>query len=516
MLNYKGSDHNFVDAIAPFRSRLPLLQLSSLIPPPHPSIRCSLHASTWDGVFAAVFSNIAGGILLSNFLVDLHATTFEIGLLAAIPMLVNLLQPLGACFSERTTSRHFYGLWIFGASRLLWLVLACAVLFFAWHQPANLHPLILWVVGVVITSSVLGALGSASWLSWMAALVPANLRGRYFGFRNSVVNLATLISIPLVGWCISSWPGGSIQGYGVLLVFGVVIGLVSLACQFWMQDVNPQEQQLLTQAVALEAQDNSAAADNSAPQIVAFLRRQFRNLGQQQNILIFLCYFGFWTFAVNLSSPFFNIYLLDNLAVDVKWVTLYNSFGAAASLLMLVIWGKISDRVGNRPVLLLVGILVAITPLLWLGIGTDSLSLWVLLPLLHIFSSSTWAAIDLCSNNIQMSIAPQQQCTFFAIAAAVAGGSGALGTLVGGSLAQLTDYGGLPGMFALSSVVRLVALLPLFFVYEQRGYSVMQVIRTFSFGHRVMPKMALPYPTELELEPAPQFELETVEKSTSP
>lgn len=516
MLNSQGSDHHSVDAIAPYRSKIALPQLNTLFPTLNPSIRSSLQASTWDGVFAAVFSNIAGGILLSNFLVDLHASTFEIGLLAAIPMLVNLLQPLGACFSERTTSRHFYGLWIFGSSRLLWLILACAILFFAWQQPADPHTLILWVMGVVITSSILGALGSASWLSWMAALVPARLRGRYFGFRNSVVNLATLICIPLVGWCISSWPGGAIQGYGLLLIFGVVIGMVSLGCQFWMKDVNPQEQQLLLQVITSEAEANPEIEfDNPAPRMLAFLGQQFQGLGQQRNILIFLGYFGFWTFAVNLSSPFFNIYLLDNLAVDIKWVTLYNSFGAASSLLMLVIWGKISDRIGNRPVLLLVGMLVAVTPLLWLGIGTDSLSLWVLLPLLHIFSSGTWAAIDLCSNNIQMSIAPKQHCTFFAIAAAVAGGSGALGTLVGGSLAQLTHYGGLPGMFALSSIVRLLALLPLIFVYEQRGYSVMQVIRTFSSGQRrVLPQMTLAYTPEL-IEPQAIFELETVEETVS-
>ncbi len=62
-------------------------------------IRKSLKASTADGVFAAVFDITTTGILLSNFLVELGANAVQIGMLSSIPMLVNLLQPLGAyCF----------------------------------------------------------------------------------------------------------------------------------------------------------------------------------------------------------------------------------------------------------------------------------------------------------------------------------------------------------------------------------------------------------------------------------
>jgi len=85
-------------------------------------------------------------------------------------------------------------------------------------------------------------------------------------------------------------------------------------------------------------------------------------------------------------------------------------------------------------------------------------------------SGGTWAAIELCSNNIQMEVAPlEHPSTYFAIAAAVAGVCGALGTTAGGIIAQVAHLGGLPGLFALSTVVRLVALLPLLFV---RGHAV--------------------------------------------
>jgi len=450
------------------------------------SIRTSLRASTIDGVFAAIFINIAGGVLLSNFLVELDASTVQIGLLAAIPMVVNLIQPLGAYLADRTASRHRYGLWIFAPSRLVWLVLVLGIMLFTWQQ-SDLHQLIYWTLGVMIVSNTFAALGSASWLSWLAALVPRQLRGRYFGWRNSAVNLTVLISLPLAGFGVSAWPGGSIQGYGVILLLGILAGIVSISFQFFMQDVNPQIQRSLpknTQRIqAKEAATSNRASEQSHSVLPSFWR--------DTNFLVFLLYFGFWAFAINLSSPFFNIYLLDNLALDIKWVTLYNSLASGATLLMLIVWGKLSDRVGNQPLLLGIGILVALTPLLWLGIGVSSASLWFWLPLLHIFIGGTWPAIELCSNNIQMEIAPiQQHSAYFAIAAAVAGGMGALGTVAGGYLAQFADYGGLKGMFVFSSVLRLVALLPLILVKEQQGKLVTQVVR--ALGAAAEPEVTLP------------------------
>lgn len=64
-----------------------------------------------------------------------------------------------------------------------------------------------------------------------------------------------------------------------------------------------------------------------------------------------------------------------------------------------------------------------------------------------------------------MELAPVDRPSgYFAIAAAVAGIFGGLGTTAGSFLAQFDYIGGLPGLFALSAIVRLIALLPLVFV----------------------------------------------------
>jgi MFS family permease len=475
------------------RATIPALESS--VPERSPKIskdeiRSSLRASTLDGVFATIFSTITGGVLLSNFLVELEATPLQIGMLASIPMVANLLQPLGAYWADCTTSRRLYGLWVYGISRLLWLPLAIAIIVFSQH-PTHPQQMIFATLAVMLATHVLGAMGSASWLSWLATLVPRQLRGRYFGFRNGAFSLTSLAALPLLGIAISRWMGGSIQGFGVMVGVAVVAGLISLGFQSRMTDVNPQtyHSAILKPATPIPESEIPGNFEGSVVEEVGLANSitnvekpetAYRSILSNSNFLLFLLYFGVWGFGVNLSNPFFNLYLLDNLSLDLSWVTLYNTLATGANLLMLLFWGKLADRIGNRPILLLDGLLVAVTPLFWLGTGATSTSIWLWFPLLHLLGGGTGAAIDLCLNNLQLAIAPVQHHTkYFAITAAIGGISGALGALVGGWLAQFADAGGMTGLFALSSILRLVGLLPLVWLQEPQRRSLKHILRQF-------------------------------------
>jgi Na+/melibiose symporter-like transporter len=331
-----------------------------------PEIRTSLRALTFESVFAAVFYSIIGGALLSNFLLELGAGPVEIGLLAAIPQMVNLLQPLGAYLVNRSTSFRWYFLCIFIPSRLVWLILLPAIVFVTSSHIAG-YQVVQLTIAILLVANIIEAFGRAPWLGWSAVLVSQRLRGRYFGFRNSILGLTNLVAVPLLGLAVSAWPGGTLQGYGAALVLGITLGLISVVCQLWMTDINPQLLKV-------------AHSDTSQPQGTDF------SLFKDANFLRFVLYLSIWCFAVNVSAPFFNLYMLDNLDIDISVVTIYHGLGTGANMLMLLLWGKLADRIGNRPLLLLVGVLVAVTPLLWLGVGSDQISFWIWLPLLHVLA----------------------------------------------------------------------------------------------------------------------------------
>lgn len=434
-----------------------------------PEIRRSLKASTLDGAFSSAFESIVKGVLISNFLLGLGAGALEVGLLTSIPMMAHLLQPLGAYFSEKATSRHLYCLWIFGIARLLWLLPAAGIFCFS-HGYLTAHDLTLLTMAVLALSTVLEAIGCAAWMSWMAVLVPVKLRGRYFSLRRSLSSLSALLTIPAGGWLVSSWMGSEIEGYGVVLVLAVLLGLASLGFQFQMSDVNPRQANTLS-VVAVAGENPSV--DCSAP--VPPTSQSGERAGNA-NFLTLLLFLGLWSFGVNLSAPFFNFYLLDTLHLNVQWVTLYSGLIYGAFFLMIVLWGRLADRVGNRPILIANCVLAAALPLLWLYTDGGVLSICLVLPLLHLMQGSTFAALDLCLANIQMELAPlSRQSGYFAIAAAVMGITGAAGATAGSLLAASSIFG-LPFLFALSALVRLVSITPLVFVREARAQPIRLLI----------------------------------------
>ncbi|MBD2138166.1 MFS transporter [Anabaena sp. FACHB-1237] len=425
-------------------------------------IRNSLRASTIDAIFASVFSLGTGGVLLSNFLVELNATPVIFGMLSSIPMIVNFIQPIGAYISEKTHSRFQYSLVTFGASRLLWISLLIGITAHSQNLLNNQKLIILTLI-ILLGSNLLAALGAPSWLSWLAMIIPSKLRGRYFGLRTSAANLTNLLCVPLAGIMISHWYSGSIQGYGLVVLISIIFGIMALGCQYFQVDINPQIQNHQLTEFSPTENNHSPANSNNSTQESSIIS----SLCQNTNFLIFLLYFSIWMLAVHLSAPFFNLYLLDTLNLDVSLVTIYSSLQTGANLLMLIFWGKLADKIGNRYILIFVGLLVAITPLLWIGISNRELDIWLWLPLLHIFAGITWGGIDICTTNMYLTIAPtRNQSIYFAIAAAVAGVSGALGTTIGGFITQIPYLGGLIGLFAISSILRFLGLIPLMFVKE--------------------------------------------------
>lgn len=451
-------------------------------------VRRSLRASTFDGTFSSVFENIVKGVLISNLLLGLGAGAFEVGLLTSIPMVAHLLQPLGAYFSEKTTSRHAYCLWIFGTARLLWLIPAVGIFMYS-HGSLTAQALTFLTMGVLTVSNILESVGCASWMSWMAMLVPVKLRGRYFSLRRSLSSLTALLTIPVGGWLVSRWMGGEVEGYGVVLIVAVLMGLASLCFQFYMSDVNPQAvkksvakksvaQKSVAETISVEPSKQAASDQEKVceEKVLEAKVGPVTDLSKSRNFLMLLLFLGVWTFSVNLSAPFFNYYLLDTLHLDVQWVTLYSSLRYGAFFLAIMLWGRLADRIGNRPVLIINCVLAAIIPFMWSFADGSLYSVWLALPLLHMAQGGTFAALDLCLANIQLELAPlARQSVCFAIAAAVMGVTGALGTTAGGYLAELSTVG-LPALFALTAIVRLVSIAPLLFVQEDRALSIRQLL----------------------------------------
>ncbi|HXG22415.1 MAG TPA: MFS transporter [Methylomirabilota bacterium] len=431
----------------------------SLAPQPLPVHR-ALRLSIWDGIFANLYANLTGGVFLVGYALALKASEVQIGLLAAFPLLANIIQPFSTYLIERLGRRRPLALLGGACARLLWLVLIALSLWLS-----SRRSLLYWSMWIVALSQVGTAVNNLAWMSWMADLVREEMRGRYFGLRNAALGVAALLASLAGGFFLDIWkeshPRGEMDALRVLFFLGVACGVTSLVIQSRIYEPPLHE------------------GDGSLP-----FRRRLLLPFYDCNFRRFLMFTVAWNFAVYFTAPFFAVYMLKSLKLSYTAVTAYAVLSSLADLASAQLWGRLSDRETNKPILVMASFFAALIPYGWLF--TDRDSAW-LFSLLHLEGGLFWAGIRLCTGNLVLKISPAaNRSIYFSVFNAVAGLTAVIAPIIGGfalkhlpALLQAVALSWNPFfvVFFVSSTLRLAALPLLAQVSEPRERSVWQAVR---------------------------------------
>lgn len=425
-----------------------------------PPVRQALRLSIWDGVLANLYANLTGGVFLVGYALSLRASEIQIGLLAAFPLLANVIQPFSTYVIERTGRRRPLALLGGAFARLIWLVLIGLSLFLASRQS-----LLFWSLWIVALSQVGTAVNNLAWMSWMADLVREEIRGRYFGLRNAALGAAALVATLIGGYFLDVWkeghPQGEMDALRVLFLVGVFCGIISLFIQYRIYEPPLRE------------------GDDALP-----FRQRLLLPFHDLNFRHFLIFIVAWNLAVYLTAPFFAVYMLKSLQLSYTAVATYAVLSSVADLASAQLWGRLSDRETNKPILLLTSFFAALIPYGWLFTDRDSS---LLLGFLHIEGGLFWAGIRLCTGNLVLKISPAaNRSIYFSVFNAVAGLTAVVAPILGGfalkhlpNLLQTLSLSWNPFLviFFVSSTLRLAALPLLTKVSEPRERSVWQAVQ---------------------------------------
>src|SRR5438067_1361696 len=118
------------------------------------------------------------GVFLAGFAVALDADNLAIGVLAAVPFFVQLLQIPATILVERLRRRRDICAWAAGISRVF-LIGAAAAPFLP--SPAG----VVTLIASLAAYQAVAAIAGCAWNSWMRDLVPASQFGRFFGRRTA-------------------------------------------------------------------------------------------------------------------------------------------------------------------------------------------------------------------------------------------------------------------------------------------------------------------------------------------
>lgn len=349
-------------------SHSPVSNRRDKLSPVEPHIKRSLKASIRDGAANAAMVGF-GESYLGAFAVFLKSTPLQVGVLAAVPPLIGALcQSVGVQLMELAKRRRMLLVIAASAQALVWVPLALLALF------AEHHPLVyLLTLGLVCLYFALGGTIAPIWNSLIGDIVPPSLRGRFFARRTRLMGPATFLALLSAGWALNFFHAQSELRFGFFCIF-LMAGAMRL-----LSVVS------LTQHVELPFH---------LPHEDKFSFWQFIERAPHSNFVKFVLFVASTNAAANFASPYFAVYMLQDLKIPFITYSLISAATVVAQFATLEHWGQLSDRFGNKKILNVTAVGVAIVPFFWLF----SSVYWYLI-LVQLLAGSLWAGFNLAAGN---------------------------------------------------------------------------------------------------------------------
>ncbi len=378
-------------------------------------VRTGMRAIINDGIASTAMGTLTSGTFLIAFALLLGASNLVIGLLAAIPPLLQLLQLPAIFLIEKVRNRKLIAVLSAGLSRLFWLFIIAIPFFFS----VSIGISVLLIS--LIAHSAFGAIAGCSWNSWIRDVLPQDNLGAFFSKRMRVATLTGIFLSILAAGFIDKWkalfPDKAVYGYSILFSAGLFAGITGL---------------LFVARIPEPKMEVSAEGGGFFSSLIKpFKNENFKNL------IVFLCS---WSFAVNLAAPFFTVYMLVRLKLDMSFIIFLSIISQVTHLLFLKIWGKFSDAFSNKSVLAVSGPMFMLSILLWTFTTLPDKHAFTL-PLLvgiYILMGMSTAGVNLATGNISFKLAPKGNATAFLTASNFAIAMAAsIAPILGGKFADL-------------------------------------------------------------------------------
>lgn len=416
------------------------------------------------GCLAMVFMHATRGGHQVAFIRSLGASEFHFGVIGAIAPFMVGLQFISALAVNRLPYRKRIWISVMVARRALvallalipWILSACA------PGPVLVWPFIL----LAALAQGMGTLCNPVFFSWMGELLPRASQTEFWAGRRKWLSWTGTVTLPAVAGFFYLFRDVDIQvTYLVVALVGVVAGVVDIL--LFIKIPEPR------------------AELSPDPHYVRLLE-PFRSKAFRRLIL----YSSTLTFGAMLGAPFFRLYLLKEIGLSVHVVVLIFACHALGGTLFAKSFGRVADRVGQRPVIVLCTALKSLIVLAMAAVQPGPMVL-ILVPVL-LLDNMLNTGLQASRTGFILKQAPaQNRAMFVAAVLACAGLSGAAGSLCGGYVLEHLPAGGVTLMgatlsnfravFLLSAAVRMLAFLVSFGLHDPGSRSapavLMNVIR---------------------------------------
>ncbi|MCL6603348.1 MAG: MFS transporter [Paenibacillus sp.] len=363
--------------------------------------RKNLYIATWEGVPATIFQVLLQGQFLTGFLLYLGASSSQIGFVLALTTLVNIAQIGVAFLIQKLPSRK-------------WAMVTCVALHRILWTSTGLIPFVLpkdlWVVtfiGLYTVAFIANTAGAVLWSSVISDLVPARVRGRYFGIRNTVLNALGSAVLYAGGIVLDRYPGG--HGFFILYVVVWIFAGLNIVVLFFYPDVHFEK-----------SEENK------------FLP-MFKKPLQDTLFMKSTLFLAAWLLLQNLTVPLYSYVMLRLLNINYETLSLLNVSQTLFMMGSFYVWGNLNARYSNKRLLLWTLPIIAASSLMW-GLLSVLPMLVVLFAAHIVFGVGVGGFNQLAFNFIIGDTPKKERPMYMAMFAALTGLSSFFGPLIGGQI----------------------------------------------------------------------------------
>ncbi|HSI09565.1 MAG: MFS transporter [Rariglobus sp.] len=373
-------------------------------------LRHNLRQCTYDGLTATpiVYLLQPGNFIIAALLVELfHLSPATYGVIASLPFWGNFAQAFLMPVVNRAYSPKAVSVASSSLQILCWATMAVMLSFLPVDKPEiSGH----WFVSLFAISAAVTALTGVSWTSWVQEWVPLRLRGKYFGFRNRVLQLSQIIFLILSGWLIGEL-GGTVLAFQVVIGSAVVLRIASVLFQRRIQ---------------------AETAVDARLEYRLSWGEQIATLLDTKPFLWLMAYGCVWGLAASSFGPFYTVFMYKVLGMSVQSVGLLVILASVGGAVSAPAWGALADRFGNKPVMLFCMIAWQLQNFLWCILTPENhkilYGMWV-------FGGIMSAGFVLSLFNLQLKIFPAQAKTLaISVNLAVTSLVTAMGPIIGGKI----------------------------------------------------------------------------------
>ena len=363
-----------------------------------------------DGCASTQIFTVTSGAFLSGLAYLVGAGTALTGIIAALPTLMNTIQIFSSVVYENRA----------GSKRItveFALIQRLCLLMMLFVPTLMLGAKISVAVIAVLYSCAhfCGAFINTGANNWLISLVQKERLGRYLGLKDSLTLVASTGGSLILSKILDAYrfADQEILGFRMIGILCIGICAVDITCLTLIREpenVKHVEPLNIRKAIQMPLTEQN-----------------------YRNILIF---FLLWSVASNFASPFFSIYMLENLGLSYFYITVMNMVASVARIAAANLWGKAADSCSWRLVTLGSIFMLGVAYIGWGLLTKENCIYW--LPVVQAVSGAAWGGINIATFRMQFAFAPlEHRVSYVSFCSTMVGFVGFFSSMLGSTFVAL-------------------------------------------------------------------------------